>query len=297
MLKSASSSESTVPKTSDNLGVAARENTSIAIDGARPHAFLSSREFRIHGVKVHAVQTAQVLAILDEWVRTRHRFSYLSSTNTNNIVMALESQAYFKVMENASLSVPDSVPFLWMGQMRGFTLPERCGIEEVMLGLFELSNQGHNYSHYFYGNTPDVLRDLERNLRETYPSINIAGMHSPPFRTLSPEEDQAHINMINAAQPDFLWVSLGCPKQETWLYEHRDRLNVVLGGGAGAVFNFLAGHTPRAPRWIRKIGMEWLLRLMFEPSRLWKRYLIKYPKFFWYYLFPTKISASSNQQL
>jgi N-acetylglucosaminyldiphosphoundecaprenol N-acetyl-beta-D-mannosaminyltransferase len=182
-------------------------------------------------------------------------------------------------MEDSDLSVPDSVPFLWFGRLKGFRLQKRCGIEEVMLSLFELSNQGLDYKHYFYGNTQKVLDELKRRLVQQYPKLNIVGMYSPPFRELTPGEEEEHIRAINESNADFLWVSLGCPKQELWLYDHREQLNVVLGGGAGAVFNFLSDQTPKAPKWIRYIGMEWLMRLLMNPKRLWRRYLVKYPKF------------------
>jgi N-acetylglucosaminyldiphosphoundecaprenol N-acetyl-beta-D-mannosaminyltransferase len=104
-------------------------------------------------------------------------------------------------------------------------------------------------------------------------------MLSPPFRPLSAQEDEEHVRMINESRADFLWVSLGCPKQERWLFDHRDKLHVVVGGGAGAVFNFLSGKTLEAPGWVRSLGLEWLLRLLIEPKRLYRRYLLKYPIF------------------
>jgi len=147
-----------------------------------------------------------------------------------------------------------------------------------------LSNQGFNYSHFFYGNTPEVLADLKDKLLGRYPKLKIAGMFSPPFRPLSAEEDEEHVRMINESGADFLWVSLGCPKQEKWLYEHRDRLRAVVGGGAGAVFNFFSGQTTKAPDWVRYMGLEWVLRLLIEPKRLYRRYLLKYPKFMAHFL-------------
>ena len=104
-------------------------------------------------------------------------------------------------------------------------------------------------------------------------------MRSPPFRPLTPEEKRADIEAIRAARPDFLWVSLGCPRQEAWLYDNRDELGPLIGGGAGAVFDFLAGEKPKAPRIVQNAGLEWLLRLASEPKRLWRRYLMLYPRY------------------
>jgi len=182
-------------------------------------------------------------------------------------------------MSSTDLSLPDSVPFLWLGRIKGFHLPERCGILEVMEAIYKLSNKDHNYRHYFYGNTQEVLDQMKTNLIRGYPKLNIVGMYSPPFRALTKEEDLKIINMINETNPDFLWVSLGCPKQEQWMYDHRNSLNPMIAGGAGAVFNFFSGETKRAPKWVQYSGLEWLYRLMLNPKKLANRYLIKYPKF------------------
>lgn len=235
--------------------------------------------YRICGVKLHAVQVEHLLAIVQGWMEQKRTFHYVSSTNVNNVAIALEFEDYFAVMERADLSIPDGVPFLWYGRLKGFSLKKRCGIEEFMEAVFELSNHGYTYSHYFYGNTPGVLANMTARLLERYPNLKIAGTYSPPFRALSPQEDEEDIRMINDSGADFLWISLGCPKQEKWLYDHRNRLDVVVGGGAGAVFNFLSGDTFKAPDWVRYMGLEWILRLMMEPKRLFRRYCIKYPVF------------------
>jgi N-acetylglucosaminyldiphosphoundecaprenol N-acetyl-beta-D-mannosaminyltransferase len=239
---------------------------------------LKNREYKVLDVKVHALQTNDAIDVIQNWLEKDRSFHYISSTNINNVAEAQESAEYFEVMRHADLSVPDGIPLLWYGRTLGHELPERCGIEEIMEASFELSNKGHNYSHFFYGNSPEVLKNLRKSLLEKYPDLNIAGMYSPPFRALTPEEEDQHIAMINSTHPDFLWVSLGCPKQELWLYRNRHKLNAVIGGGAGAVFNFMSGDTVKAPAWIQYMGMEWLMRLSLNPKRLYKRYLVKYPK-------------------
>ncbi len=238
-------------------------------------------EFRVVGVKVHAVQTPQAVRILTDWLAENpRRYRYVSSTNLHNIARAGETKLYETVMEQCDLSLPDGVPLLWIGRRRGFDhLRDRCGIEEVMVALFDLSNQGKDYRHYFYGNTDEVLATLEKELKRKWPKLSIAGMHSPPFRKLTPEEEAADMARIRDSKADFLWVSLGCPRQETWLYEHREQLGGVIGGGAGAVFDFLAGMKPKAPRIVQNAGLEWLLRLASEPKRLWQRYMVLYPRY------------------
>lgn len=238
---------------------------------------------RPFGVRVDALQPAAATDLILSWLVSEPKFHYICSTNLNNILQAKESPSYAEVMEKADMSIPDGVPLLWYGRLKGFDLKERCGIEEIMLNTFELSNKGHEYTHYFYGNTEEVLSDLKTQLLKEYPKLKIAGMRSPPFRPLTSEEQELELKTINDSKPDFLWVSLGCPKQEAWLFNNRLKLNAVVAGGAGAVFNFFSGHTPRAPKLVRLLGMEWLMRLILEPKRLFRRYVIGYPKLFLYY--------------
>ena len=245
---------------------------------------MSAHSFEILNTKIHAVQPNDILNITDDWMLEKVSYQYIVSSNANNIINAVESEKYSQVMANAYLSLPDGVPFLWFGRKKGFDLPKRCGIQEMMALLFEASNNGKKYKHFFYGNTQQVLDKMQVNLLEQYPNLKIVGSYSPPFRALTVEEDKKVIEMINIASPDFLWVSLGCPKQEQWMYDHRNSLNPMIAGGAGAVFNFFSGETKRAPKWVQYSGLEWLYRLMLNPKKLANRYLIKYPKFVYLFL-------------
>ena len=121
---------------------------------------------------------------------------------------------------------------------------------------------------------------LEQKLRERYPHLQIAGMVSPPFRSLSAEEDAAEVEKINASGADIIWVGLGAPKQENWMYDHRDKVRgVMIGVGAG--FDYHAGNIKRAPMWMQKLSLEWLYRLMQDPKRLFKRYLVTNTRYLW----------------
>ena len=242
------------------------------------------KAFNVCNVNVHAIQPDEAVEVVLSWFKKPRTFHYISSTNINNIINALESDYFLKVTNAADISLPDGMPLIWYGRYLGYKLPERCCIDKIMNRIFELSNKGYNFRHYFYGNTQKVLNNLKKELLKKYPNLNIVGMYSPPFRKLTEEEDEEIINIINKANPDFLWVSLGCPKQEIWLYKHCEKLNAVVGGAVGAVFNFISKHSIRAPEWVQHIGLEWLLRLVTEPKRLWKRYLVKYPKFFFLFI-------------
>ncbi len=121
-------------------------------------------------------------------------------------------------------------------------------------------------------------------LEKRYPGLKVAGIETPPFRTLTAEEDQAAVDRINAAAPDILWVGLGAPKQEYWMAEHLGQVCAPVMIGIGAAFDFHAGLKKQAPLWMQRSGLEWLFRLASEPGRLWKRYLINNPLFIWWTL-------------
>jgi N-acetylglucosaminyldiphosphoundecaprenol N-acetyl-beta-D-mannosaminyltransferase len=130
----------------------------------------------------------------------------------------------------------------------------------------------------FYGSKPGVLISLIRRMQLRYDGLKVSFCYSPPFEALSPEEDQAIVKEINESDVKMLFVGLGCPKQEIWMAEHRDRVKAVMIG-VGAAFDFHAGLKRQAPKWMQKIGLEWLFRLFTEPRRLWKRYFYHNPRF------------------
>lgn len=145
--------------------------------------------------------------------------------------------------------------------------------------VFQISAE-KGYRHYFYGSTEKTLKLLEEKLKENYPGMQIAGMYSPPFRPLTEEEDKKIIEKINETNPDFVWIGLGAPKQEKWMAAHQGQIDgLMLGVGAG--FDYYAGNIDRAPEWMQKHNLEWLYRLIQDPKRLFKRYLVTNTKFIW----------------
>ena len=124
------------------------------------------------------------------------------------------------------------------------------------------------------------IKKLKEKIEERYPGARIAGMISPPFRELTPEEDAAYIKQINDAAPDFLWVGLGAPKQEIWMAAHRGRINALMLG-VGAAFDFESGNVKRAPKWMQNMKLEWLFRMFQDPKRLVKRYFVTNIKYLW----------------
>jgi N-acetylglucosaminyldiphosphoundecaprenol N-acetyl-beta-D-mannosaminyltransferase len=133
---------------------------------------------------------------------------------------------------------------------------------------------GKAYRHFFYGGAPGVADELAKRFREKYPGLQVAGTFCPPFRALTIEEDEEVIRSIRNSHADIVWVGLSTPKQERWMFEHRDRLNVPVLIGVGAAFDIHTERTSQAPRWMQEHGLEWFFRLTHEPKRLWKRYLL-----------------------
>jgi N-acetylglucosaminyldiphosphoundecaprenol N-acetyl-beta-D-mannosaminyltransferase len=137
----------------------------------------------------------------------------------------------------------------------------------------------HGYRHFFYGTTEKTLKRLTDSLCERFPGFQVAGVYAPPFRPLTDAERAIVVARINESSPDIIWVGLGCPKQELWMAEHRPYLEAPVMVGVGAVFDFLSGTLRQAPRWIQPLCLEWLFRLLVEPRRLWRRYLLNNPQF------------------
>jgi N-acetylglucosaminyldiphosphoundecaprenol N-acetyl-beta-D-mannosaminyltransferase len=147
-----------------------------------------------------------------------------------------------------------------------------------MLAVLELSER-KGYRHFFYGGANGVAQALRERLEKRFPKLQIAGTYEPPFRLLNAGEEEELKKLIRDARPDVIWVGLSTPKQEKFMAEHLDRLEVTLMAGVGAAFDFHAGRLRQAPHWMRRSGLEWLFRLGCEPRRLWKRYLKNNPLF------------------
>jgi N-acetylglucosaminyldiphosphoundecaprenol N-acetyl-beta-D-mannosaminyltransferase len=159
-----------------------------------------------------------------------------------------------------------------MLRRQGHEDQERISGPDLMLHACEVaSNSG--VSVFFYGGSPESLQLLQANIIERFPNLKIAGAMSPPFRQLSEVEDEAVVEEINRSGAGIAWVGLGCPKQEAWMHAHRGRVHAVMVG-VGAAFDFHAGRIKRAPSWMQRAGLEWLHRLLSEPRRLWRRYLV-----------------------
>ena len=174
--------------------------------------------------------------------------------------------------------VPDGMPLVWACKSAGYRRTERVYGPDLMLEVCDLSQQT-GWSHYFYGGAEGVAQQLASNLQSKFPAMNAVGAFTPPFRPLSTEETRSLEADVKERKPDILWVGLGTPKQELFMHEMQQRLNVPVMVGVGAAFDFHTGRVRQAPRFLRRAGMEWAFRLAMEPRRLFKRYARNNPAF------------------
>lgn len=197
--------------------------------------------------------------------------------NVHMLIEAHRDAKFQQVLSEADIVTPDGSPVA--GAVRWFygeDQPRVAGMDLLPELLVEAARR--NQSVYFYGTTDKVLDAIVARAKRELPTLRIVGAYSPPFRPLTPEEDEADVAAINAADPDLLFVALGCPRQERWMAEHRGRVKACMLG-VGQAFLVYAGLEQRLPVWARKLWLEWAYRLWLEPRRLWRRYLVTNSQF------------------
>jgi N-acetylglucosaminyldiphosphoundecaprenol N-acetyl-beta-D-mannosaminyltransferase len=231
----------------------------------------------ILGVGVSAINIPMALQVIDSWVTSRNS-NYVTVTPVHGVMEAHRDESLRRIFNSAGLVTPDGMPLVWLSRRQGFPWVERVYGPDLMLAVCGISATRH-YRHFFYGGNPGVAERLRDRLVERFPGLDVAGVHTPPFRPLSAAEDDEVIETINRSGADIIWVGISTPKQERWMAAHLGRINSPVMIGVGAAFDFHAGLKKQAPRWMQRSGLEWLFRLMSEPRRLWKRYLIYNPWF------------------
>lgn len=234
----------------------------------------------ILGVNILVTDMERTIAFVEKNI---HKMSgeYVCVSNGHTTVMSHEEEAYRNIQNSAVMAFPDGEPLSIVSRNRGFKEAKRVTGPDFMGEMFIRGNEGNGLKHFFYGGSQDTLDTLQEVLKDKYPNLQIAGMYSPPFRPLTEEEDQQVISMINDSNADIIWIGLGAPKQERWMYDHRGKLHGLMFG-VGAGFDYHAGKLKRASLWMQKMSLEWLVRLLQDPKRLWKRYLVTNVKFIWY---------------
>ena len=200
----------------------------------------------------------------------------------SNVHMLMEGRwrsGFAKVLTGADMLTPDGIPLVWLTSLMTGRRQDRVAGMELMLALCQQA-QSAGVSLFLLGSTPEMLSKIQRQLACDFPDLKVSGMISPPFRSLSTEENKAITHKINESNAGLVFVSLGCPKQELWMSTNRDQVEAVMVGLGGA-FSIYGGVKQWAPEWMRTFGFEWCYRLIQEPRRLWRRYAVTIPPFLW----------------
>jgi len=233
----------------------------------------------IAGVEIDNITMDQTLSFIEELIQKR-KVSYIVTPNVDHIIKLQRDLEFRKVYREAACVLPDGMPILWAGKFLGTPLKEKISGSDLVPRLCEIAAQ-KGYRLFFLGGRPGAADKAKERLSKRLPSLNVAGVYSPPFGfEKNDEENEKIAKMIKENAPDILLVGLGAPKQEKWIYQHYKKLEIPISMGVGVTFEFVAGMVKRAPYWMQTSGLEWFWRLMMEPRRLWKRYLVEDMQFF-----------------
>lgn len=228
------------------------------------------------GVGISAVDLPRAVAAIAGWIGGGQG-NYVCVTGVHGVIESQRDPDLRRIHNASGMAVPDGAPMVWAGRWSGAKSIGRVRGPDLMLAVLATA-AAEGWRSFFYGGKEGVPELLAANLGNRFPNLHIVGTYSPPFRPLSPDEDDEIVRLINDASPDLVWVGLGTPKQERWMADHAARLDAVMLG-VGAAFDIHAGLASEAPRWIQRSGFEWLYRLGHEPRRLWRRYLTNNPRF------------------
>ena len=233
----------------------------------------------ILGSRVHLVSTNRTVDYMEHWIRQEEiRCRQIVVTGFHGLMEAHKNPALRTILNEADLWVPDGIAPVWLAKLRGHENVVRAPGAEIVAEFLRRASQ-KQFSSFFYGDTEQTLAALRDKLSRDYPGHRIAGAYSPPFRSLSSQEEDEIIDHINSTKPDVLWVALGMPKQDIWIHQRLSRLKVPVAVGVGAAFAFVAGTVPRCPEWIGNAGFEWVYRFLKEPRKLWRRDILDGPRF------------------
>lgn len=231
------------------------------------------------GVKVSAVNMARAVELADQWVMGG-RAGYICVTGVHGVMEAQKDPGLLEILNHAVINTPDGMPMTWVGRVQGVSNMDRVFGPDFMLKMCELSLE-RGYRHFLYGGQPGVAEKLKEALEMRLPGLQVVGTYTPPFRTLNEQEEETVFAQLRDSKPHMLWVGLSTPKQERFMAQYVDRLQVPLLVGVGAAFDFHTGRLRDCPQWVKRAGLQWMHRLLQDPKRLWHRYLRNNPLFLW----------------
>jgi N-acetylglucosaminyldiphosphoundecaprenol N-acetyl-beta-D-mannosaminyltransferase len=236
------------------------------------------RSFVLGPVRIDSVSPGEALDSVEALV-SAGAGGAVFTPNVDHVVIAHEDPRMRAAYARVDLSLADGMPIVWVSHLLGTPIAERvAGSDFVPLLLERASVRG--WRVYFLGGAPGIAELARDKVRERLPALQVVGVSSPRFDPSEPPERQASVvDEVRASKADIVLVAFGAPKQEIWIDRARDDLRPAVFFGVGASLDFLAGTIPRAPDWMARTGLEWVYRLSREPRRLWRRYLVRDPKF------------------
>jgi len=210
---------------------------------------------------------------------------WLACLNPHSVQVAMSDPAAEAALKSADILIPDGIGIVLASKILGGGIRARITGSDIFRELSRRLNENEGHSYFFLGSTDTILSGIKAKLAAEYPNIRFAGAYSPPFKDVfSAEDDRMMITAVNRAEPDVLWVGMTAPKQEKWIYQNKDKLNVKFIAAVGAVFDFYTGNVKRSHPVFQSLGLEWLPRLLRQPGRLWNRTVISVPKFLFHVL-------------
>lgn len=249
-----------------------------------PSSEIVKTEAKIPILGIHVAITSYHVAVTQvfKWIE-KPVGRYVCISNVHMCMEAFDDSNFRSIVNKADMVVPDGRPLLWALKLLGHSKATQVRGSDFLLNICEKA-QRNNVPIGFYGASQQSLTDFMKCIREKFPKLNVSFYVSPPFTAMKNEESDKYIEKINASGTRILFVGLGCPKQERWMFTYSDKLSCVMLG-VGAAFDFLSGHKKQAPRWLQRAGLEWLFRLVNDPRRLLSRYLRHNPRFIYYFFF------------
>jgi N-acetylglucosaminyldiphosphoundecaprenol N-acetyl-beta-D-mannosaminyltransferase len=231
------------------------------------------------GVRVSAVDLRVAVETADRWIAAQNR-GYICVTGVHGVMEAQNDSEFRHILNHAFLNLPDGMPMSWVGHFQGQSQMDRVFGPDFMAAMCRLSVE-RGYRHFLYGGEPGVAEMLREALQKRFPGLQVVGTYTPPFRSLTVEEEASVLTQVRESRPHIVWVGLSTPKQERFMAHYVDLFQVPLLVGVGAAFDYHTGRIRDCPNWIKRVGMQWFHRLLQDPGRLWKRYARNNPAFVW----------------
>lgn len=237
-------------------------------------------QYNILGVYVDALTVSELHEAMAKYIEVGDHALVLN-VNINCLNLAADNPWLRGLLNNAEIVFCDGAGVQLGGRLLGYEIPQRITYADWMWELAEFA-EPRGYTFFFLGARPGVAEKAAATLQKRYPDLSIAGIHHGYFnQNLGSEDNATVIQAINNVKPNILVLGFGMPRQEKWLLENWGNIDANIALTGGAVFDYLSGELNRAPRWMTDNGLEWLGRLLIEPRRLWQRYLVGNPLFFW----------------